>query len=777
MKIYLLIICVFFWLIIIKSYSQDLVVNEMMAINETTITDEDGDYSDWIELFNFGTESINLFGYYITDDSTNLDKWTFPDLEIKSDSFLLIFASEKDRIEGPYLHTNFKIDAEGEQIILSDSLENIIDIFPEVYLTTDISYGRRPDAGNELFYFDHPSPGYSNTFSNSLQFSHQRGYYTSQFKLGIISNAIGNEIYYTLDGSIPNINSNLYTDSIQINYRHNEPNVYSEIPTTPDSAHVNWIFWKPPEGFVDKITTIRARSFNGTIPTSKVYNHTFLVDSNIFSKYPYPVVSLITDSGNLFNYDTGIYVPGVHWSEDDPWWTGNYYQTSDDWERDIHIEYFNMNGQLEFYQNAGMRIHGKRTRRRPQKNLRMYARKEYGSQYFNFQLLPQRDSDRYKRFLLYTTMGSMFNTIIEDVMTHDLIRHFEIDIMEYRPVILFINGEYWGIHTIRDYQNENYLAQNYDIDESSIDLLKDNSNIVYGTNEDYITLTDFIENNDLSVQSNYYFVASKIDINNFIDYQITEIFFKNYDWPGSNIKYWRSSQLDEKWRWIFFDIDSGYGDYEYNMLEHATLEGGTEWPNPDWSTLFLRKLLENEIFEELFITRFADVLNTTFQTDSVVNQIESFTSLYEQDIDRHIARWHYPASKSDWLNNIQNRLYEFTVNRPCIMQDHIMEFFDLDEFGFNCDTTGIIINRHHSIKVYPNPNNGVFKFEIDKSKNNKIQIDVLDCLGNCVYSNEHLINEKGNMISMDLSYLSNGLYILTTIFDNRHFSKKIILQK
>ncbi len=102
-----------------------------------------------------------------------------------------------------------------------------------------------------------------------------------------------------------------------------------------------------------------------------------------------------------------------------------------------------------------MRIHGKRTRRRPQKNLRMYARKEYGSQYFNYQLLPQRDSDKYKRFLLTTTMGSMFNTIIEDVMTHDLIRHFGVDIMEYRPVILFINGEYWGVHTIRDYQNEN----------------------------------------------------------------------------------------------------------------------------------------------------------------------------------------------------------------------------------------------------------------------------------------------------------------------------------
>ena len=740
------------------SFGQDVIINEIMSANETTINDEDGDYSDWIELYNGGNCIVNLSGYKITDDISNPEKWTFPQIELLPDSFLIVFCSAKDRINGPVLHTNFKIDSDGEDLMLTDSLGNLTDHILPVSLSEDISYGRKPDAAAGFFYFDFPSPGKSNDLSNTLHFSHQRGFYQEPFKLSISSDSPVDEIYYSIDGSVPTPSSFLYTDSIEIHNRNNEPNIVSNIPTTPDTSVFGAFFWIPPPGKVNKATTIRARSFRGQDATSKIYTHTFFVDSTIYSDYPYNVISLVTESSNFFNYDTGIYVPGVNWSQDDPLWSGNYYETGDEWERDVHIEYFTNTGQVGFFQDAGVRIHGKRTRRRPEKTLRLYARKEYGKAFFNYPLLPQRDLEKYKRFLLFATFGSNKITIIEDIIVNDLIRTFGLDIMEYRPAIVFLNGEYWGIHSIRDYQNEHYISSIHSINKESIDLLKDNKSIVYGSNEDYSELTEFIQNNDLSVDMNYNFVTSEIDIDNFIDYQITEIFFNNYDWPGSNIKFWKSSELDEKWRWIFFDIDSGFGNYEYNMLTHATKEGGTNWPNPDWSTLFLRKLLQNESFRELFIERFAELLNTTFQSDSVKEHIDMLKNLYELEIERHIFRWGYPANKTEWLAGIQLYLTKFAEERPCIMRDHIMDFFNLNEFDFNCDTSIADSSLSYHFKLFPNPNNGKFTIKYSNINHGYYHIQIINSTGIEVYTKD--ISAIGTKLNIDVGNLKDGLYFL-----------------
>lgn len=735
-----------------------IIINEIMSLNETVITDEDGDYSDWFELYNSGNNSVNLSGYKITDDINNPDKWVFPSIDIMPDSFILVFCSGKDLINGSFLHTNFNIDSEGEDLILTDSFGNILDHILPVTLSEDISYGRIPDAGEEFLFFDFPSPGKSNDFSNSLFFSHQRGFYDEPFKLVISSNNPLDDIHFTLDGSIPTTESYHYIDSVEIYNRSAEPNIISNIPTCPDSTIYNGFYWLPPAGEVNKATTVRSRSFKGQTATSKIYTQSFFVDSTIQTNYPYDVISLVTETSNFFNYDTGIYVPGVNWIPDDPYWTGNYYGTGDEWERDVHIEYFTNTGQAEFFQDAGVRIHGKRTRRKPQKTLRLYARKEYGKEFFNYSLLPQRDVDKYKRFLLTGTFGSAHMTIVEDVVVHDLIRPIGLDIMEYRPVIVFLNGEYWGIHTIRDYQNEDYISSLYDINEESIDLLKDYNTIVFGSNEEYSELIGYVQNNDLSVDLNYNYVASKIDIENFIDYQITEIFFNNYDWPGSNIKFWKSNLLDDKWRWIFFDIDYGFGDYEYNMLTHATLEGGTGWPNPDWSTLFLRKLLQNDSFQENFISRFADLLNTTFQSDTITENIETFKDLYEPEIDHHIFRWNYPESKMEWLNNIQIYLSAFADKRPCIMRDHIMEYFNLDEFAFDCIHSIEDKNSNYSFKLYPNPNNGEFTIKLSNNIEDNFSIEIVNSIGAKVYTKN--ISHEGANLDIDIGSLSNGLYFL-----------------
>jgi hypothetical protein len=348
-----------------------------------------------------------------------------------------------------------------------------------------------------------------------------------------------------------------------------------------------------------------------------------------------------------------------------------------------------------------------------------------------------------------------------------------LEISEYQPVIVYINGEYWGFQTIREDQDENYLSSLYNINEESINIIENQKHAKFGSNENYLELLEFIENHDLAIPSNYNYVATKIDIDNFIDYQISEIYLKNYDWPGSNIEFWQSSELDNKWRWIFFDLDFAYGGYNYNMLEHATLEGGTTWPNPDWSTLLLRNFLKNESFENLFIERFAELLNTLFQPDTIISKIQKFTDLYEPEIDKFINRYGYPASKSEWLSTIDLNLTNFAKKRPCIMQDHIMDFFDLTEFGFSCDTTIDNSTKAKIYKLYPNPNNGQLNILLDSS--GLIDIQIFNNMGLSVFHCRY--EYDNNKLILDLSHLKNGIYIMQFKQDTFLTTEKIIICK
>ena len=167
--------------------AQDIVINEIMSANENSIFDEDGESSDWIELYNRGQITVSLESYYLSDDENDLQKWTFPEVELQSGKFLLVFTSGKDIIGNGNLHTNFKISAEGEKVILSNAQGTIIDEFEPIKLAKDQSFGRLPDGGNNLLILPSSSPGESNNNSNKLIFSHEAGLYESPFKLSVTS--------------------------------------------------------------------------------------------------------------------------------------------------------------------------------------------------------------------------------------------------------------------------------------------------------------------------------------------------------------------------------------------------------------------------------------------------------------------------------------------------------------------------------------------------------------------------------------------------------------
>ncbi len=336
---------------------QGIVINEVMSSNVSICSDEDGNFEDWIEIYNSGTTQVDLGGWFLTDDPLTLSKWELPPVTLVPNSFLLVWASGKDRRNlGGNLHTNFKIKSEGENILLVslDSV-SIIDHFGPVQIATDKSHGRFPDGSEAYYKFWEPTPGTANIYITKTDtllaptFSHERGYYNSSFELILNSVDSGAEIYYTIDGSIPTENSRLYEGSISIRDRTEDSNVYSMIRTNNVSAGLD--IWYPPSGNIFKGTVVRARCYKEGAEPSIVITHSYFVSNDMFNRYQLPIISLSTDSLNFFDDSMGIYVPGVGYKENIDE-TGNYFMTGDLWERPVYFELFEKDGIAKIFQNA-----------------------------------------------------------------------------------------------------------------------------------------------------------------------------------------------------------------------------------------------------------------------------------------------------------------------------------------------------------------------------------------------------------------------------------------
>lgn len=538
----------------------------------------------------------------------------------------------------------------------------------------------------------------ANSQSLEVHFSEIPGFYTSPVQLALNVDHPDALIRYTTDGSVPDQNSELYDSPLNLDSREGDPNVVSEIPTNNiGPGHPYRENWRPPAGEVFKIHTIRARAFlpNGT--GGDVKTASYLVDENGTDRFSMPVFSITTEQDNFFG-DEGIYVPGSTGS--------NFHQRGREWERDVHIEFFEDDGTLAFAQDAGARIHGGTTRNRPRKSLRLYARSDYGTSWFNYPLFPDKPVNRHKRFLLRNSGNDWSESVLRDAFMQTLIVNnmAALDKQHTRAAILFINGEYWGIHNIRDRYDHRYLQEQYGLDNERVTILGNNAEFDNGNpdgQQHYQDLYDFVLNSEMSDNNNFNYAANRMDMDNYIDYNIIHIYTRNTDWPGNNVRYWRYLDgdpfedlpygQDGRWRWMVFDLDFGFGlDFDYvhnsgsayggNNAQHNTLNfalelNGPDWPNPPWSTALLRNLMENEGFKNKFIDRFTDHLNTTFRADRVTAVLDSLELVYEAEIDEHIHRWREP-SISHWENDL-SVIREFAEQREDALRNMISNRFEL----------------------------------------------------------------------------------------------------
>jgi hypothetical protein len=330
--------------------------------------------------------------------------------------------------------------------------------------------------------------------------------------------------------------------------------------------------------------------------------------------------------------------------------------------------------------DGGIKIHGGSSRNFQQKSFQLFARNQYGTEEINYPLFPNSPYNKYQAFLLRNAGSDFHRAHSRDAILTSLMDGSGLETQSYRPIVVYINGEYWGLYNLREKINEHFLSSKSGVESNQIDIVDPIGRIIHGGNNDFVELKQFLIDSTLVSEANYAIVSEKIDIDNYIIYLLSEIYFDNRDWPYINIRHWRPK--DGKWRAILFDTDNGFGRsnpnaYDKNTLAYALDPSSMSYTNNPNSNRLFRRLMDNEIFKNKFINQFADELNSRFLTDHVIDHIDSMSQLVSTEIIDQYIRWN--ANPNNYNSHI-NIMKEFATKRPAFVKNHIVEYFELPAF-------------------------------------------------------------------------------------------------
>lgn len=706
--------------------SRKIVISEFMAINSSTLQDEEGEYSDWIELHNPGDSTINLLGWFLTDKADNLSKWMLPNISIKADEYIIIYASEKDRYNpAEPLHTNFKLSGSGEFLaIVEPGGEEISHSFGDFYpaQTEDVSYGL---FHGQAVSFYLPTPGAPNTLADQPVppvFSHTRNFYSAPFNLELSTISAGN-IYYTLDGTIPSkttgtlyqgpitIDSNLPVSAITVN----EAGVSSEV-TTNTYLFIDKVVSQPnnPVGYPSTWSPLKFKNEDAPADYEmdpQVVNNSAYKDLMDDALTAIPTLSLVTNPGYFFSHDRSNTTGGIYI------FTGNTGAGSlgIGWERPVSMEFFDPNSHKEFQVNCGVLLHGGNSRvpdNSQKHSLRLSFRSQYGPSKLKFNFF-EDESGTNEFNSLVLRAGYNYSWMKNDPKQRENAQYLQDPFAKktqqdmdhpsahQRFVHLYINGLYWGVYNVSEKLTDDFMASYLKGKEDEFDVVKDHSGIVDGERKAWDQLMNEVSNG-LQDNASYFKVQGKnadgtenasyqnlLDVENLIDYMQLHMYIGNEDWDHNN---WIAARnrVDNKDGFRFFSWDS-----ETSMTDvRANMTNENNDGNPSEIYQELRKNAEFKLL-------FADHIQENFFNGGPLSPeaaIARYSKLAEEldlPIIAESARWgdyRKDVAPSDNVQILYTRNEHWFPKKQDLLENYFPQ------------RSGIVVNQFKAMGLFPSIN-------------------------------------------------------------------------
>lgn len=630
----------------VKAQSPNILINEYSCANLKSLADNYTRFEDWIELYNTTGSAVNIGGYYLTDDLANLTKYQIPaGTTINANAVLIIFASGRGSTAPTNIHTNFKLSQTkntSEPIILSNSSNVVLDSVRVKKTKLGQSRGRTTNGALTWEIFTTPTPNSNNTgatylaYANRPSMSFTAGLYPGPISVALINNEpTSTTIYFTTDGTEPTISSAVYSGAISVNTTQ----VVKAIATSTDPA----------------------------ILSSFVEFNTYLINE----VHTIPIVCIAgTSLTTLANGDQTLRPVGS-------------------------IEYFSPNGIRTSDSYGEFNSHGQDSWANSHRSLDFVARDEMGySSALKEKIFPQSTRDKFQRLILRASGDDNYpadfnvdnagSAHMRDAYFQTLCKSggMKLDIRTAAKCVVYLNGQYWGVYDLReipddhDYTDYHYNQGKFDLQYI---LTWGNTWAEYGGNQaitDWNTLKSFVIGNSMAVQSNFDYVASQLDVESLSDYVIGHSMSVSSDWLNYNTGWWRGMNPaggHKKWGYILWDNDASFDFYiNYTGIASTSYTApvcqvDNLWQNWTWGpsdpeqhTRVLKLLRNNPGFNQWYISRYADLMNTTFSCQKMLSHLDSMKAVIDPEMTRQCQRW--GGTYSGWIANF-NTLRNFIVNR------------------------------------------------------------------------------------------------------------------
>ncbi len=544
-----------------------------------------------------------------------------------------------------YYNAKFKLSRTGETIFLYNAAGNIADQISYPAMANDNSYARIPDGSSTWCFSNDPSPLLSNNssicysaYATAPLFSIFSGYYNTAQNISLSTTVPGATIRYTINGDEPTSTSLAY--SLPLN--------------------------------ISSTTTIRAAVFAPGYLISQTVTNTYFIDQ----EFHLPAFCITTDSLNLWDYNTGIYVLGPNADTVSPYFGANFWQ---DWKRPAAIEYFDKDKNRIFSTNAEIEIYGNYSRYKPQKSFEIKLSDRFGTGELIYPFMSDKPFvTEYDRFVLRNA-GTDWNVVhFRDGLMQRLMKNTYSGYVGSEPVVMFLNGAFWGVYQFNEKHNQNWIKSNYGFEEDEINYIEQVGQTIIvneGSDDSFAELHDYATTALPTSTDFYEEIEEKLDLQSYADYFIAETYYNNGDWLGewsNNIKIWKPKTEDGKWRYILIDTDYGFGlkgsvnDNRLHMARFPTALNQT-------SDIFAA-VLENDKFRNYFINRYADLINTIYLPTNVQSVMKQFRDSMAFDMVAHFAKW--GSDTIGWNARIASMM-SFVSQRPNIMRNYIKDEFSL----------------------------------------------------------------------------------------------------